>query len=170
MSNSNELGGSKFQQDFAMLEFFQEEYLYHHKHFWQVLIKLTTLAVVVTVLPLTSEIFGVKLENISAEAKFFFPILGFLISVFSLVILCQEANRLHWVGNAKRRVNDDMPKRYHYGENKARKIKIPLAYLIPWLTFIFELFVIGFCILALCSQMPIGQSHDSIVIPSTPIA
>lgn len=72
MSKEKELSYSTFQNDLEMLKFFHDEFIYHHELFWKLLIKLTILSVVVTILPLTSEIFGVKLDNISQEARFFF--------------------------------------------------------------------------------------------------
>lgn len=155
MSADTEHINGKFQRDFEMLKFFHDEYIYHHKHFWQVLFKLSTLSIVVTILPLTSEIFGVKLDEISQGAKFFFPSLGLLTSIFSLIIMLQEANRLRWIGNSKAVVNNDMPKHYRYTQNETRKIKVSLAVLIPWLTFGFELIVISFCFFILFIQTPI---------------
>lgn len=53
----NEDNISEIQQDFEALKYFQDEFQYRHKHFWNVMIKLFVLDVVILLLPFSTEIF-----------------------------------------------------------------------------------------------------------------
>ena len=92
---------STFEKDLAMLKFFQEEFLYRHKHYWDVLMKTFLVAVVVTVLPIVSEVLGVKLDDLPRQYLFFFPALGAAISLLSYDLLRRESDRLNRVGGFK---------------------------------------------------------------------
>lgn len=63
----NEDNISEIQQDFEALKYFQDEFQYRHKHFWNVMIKLFVLDVVILLLPFSTEIFGISLAPIKPE-------------------------------------------------------------------------------------------------------
>lgn len=57
-TNTNE-----FDRDVQMLKYFQDEFLYRNKHFWNILVKSFLLTVTVTIIPIIKEIFGIEFDN-----------------------------------------------------------------------------------------------------------
>ena len=92
-------------RDVEMLKFFQEEFIHRHKLFWEILTKSFILVVVVALLPISSEVLGLVLDDIPLEIQVIFPILGILISIFSAVILWGENKRMIAVNDAKYYLN-----------------------------------------------------------------
>lgn len=54
---------NEFDRDVQMLKYFQDEFLYRHKHFWNILVKSFLLTVTVTIIPIIKEIFGIEFDN-----------------------------------------------------------------------------------------------------------
>lgn len=55
-----------------MLQFFQDEFIYRHTHFWNILMKLFILDAIIVLLPLVSEIMGISLKAIDHHFLFIF--------------------------------------------------------------------------------------------------
>lgn len=58
-----------------MLDYFQNEWLYRHKHFWDISIKLFLFNLVFTMLPFISEAFGITFR-LNQFPMLTFPIFG----------------------------------------------------------------------------------------------
>ena len=65
----------KFNNTFQMLNYYQEEFLYRHKHFWNVLTKSVILISTITTIPITSEFLGIVVNDMVKDYMFVFPIL-----------------------------------------------------------------------------------------------
>ena len=113
MDNSNVC--ENFEHDLAMLNYFQEEFMFRQKHYWDILIKLFALSIIVTILPITSEVFGISLISIHQRFLLIFPAIGLIISLCSLFLLLGEAKRIRAVNDAKYRINRQyMDEKYQY--------------------------------------------------------
>lgn len=132
---------STFEKDLAMLKFFQEEFLYRHKHYWDVLMKTFLVAVVVTVLPIVSEVLGVKLDDLPRQYLFFFPALGAAISLLSYDLLRRESDRLNRVGGFKNDLLQKLEERYRYQPVKGSGTKEGIAYYMMRVVLAVELFM-----------------------------
>ena len=132
---------STFEKDLAMLKFFQEEFIYRHKHYWDVLMKTFLVAVVITVLPIVSEVLGVKLDDLPRQYLFFFPGLGTAISVLSYDLLRRESDRLNQVSQAKRELSQKMEERYRYQPVQGSGTKAGIAYYMMRVVLAVELFM-----------------------------
>lgn len=135
---------NKFEEDIKMLTYFHDEFMYRHKHYWDTLIKLFLLTVVISILPITTQIFGIELSHLPRLILFCFPALGLIVSVFSLVILHQEAKRMSAVNTAKYRINKQMDPLYHYDyfDKDEKKKSTPLSLQMPVVVFLFEFIII----------------------------
>ncbi len=143
-----------FQHDLEMMDYFQNEFMFRQKHFWDILIKLFTLTVVITILPIASEVLGTELNAIPAKCMFLFPALGFIISFLNLFLLKQEAEKIAAVNEAKYRINREcMDSKYHYvyfknWEADAQSKAKWLSHQLPWLVFFLEVLIaLGVCII-----------------------
>lgn len=105
---------NEIQQDFEALKYFQDEFQYRHKHFWNVMIKLFVLDVVILLLPFSTEILGISLAPIKPEYIACFPIFGALIAILTFIILNDEAKKISAVNQAKYRISRGLPEKYHY--------------------------------------------------------
>lgn len=105
---------NEIQQDFEALKYFQDEFQYRHKHFWNVMIKLFVLDVVVLLLPISTEIFGISLAPLKPEYAVCFPFFGALIAILTFIILNDEAKKISAVNKAKYRIARGLPEKYHY--------------------------------------------------------
>ena len=140
-----------FEDDLEMLRYFQEEFMFRQSHYWNILFKFFVLTIVVAILPIAGEVFGISLNSIQQKYLIFFPILACLIASFSLIILLDEARKVQAVNEAKYRINRmNMDSRYHYeyyndqvgkGMNKSKKRRW-LAFKMPWFTFALEIIII----------------------------
>ena len=146
-----------FEHDFQMLNYFQEEFKYRHQHYWEILIKLFTFTIGVTVLPVISGVFGLNLSSVPRSFLICFPGIGAMLSLFSFFILYDKAKKLSAIGHAKYRVNVMlMDPKYHYefynkaylehiqnntDHSKSAKHKL-LAYKMIWIKLIVEWFII----------------------------
>lgn len=130
-----------------MLEYFQQEWQYRHSHFWNICIKLFILNIIVTMLPFTSEIFGIII-SVNSIPSIIFSITGCIISILALVIMNDESKKLMAVGKVKYRINNqmnDLYKYHSYVDDMSRRRNL-LAGKLPKYIFIFQLIVNGFLI------------------------
>lgn len=150
---------STFQQDLEMMRYFQDEFMFRHKHYWDILVKFFTLTVIISILPIASQVFGIALNTIPHRYLLCFPALGLIVSVTSLIILLSEAKKMSSANDAKYNINKHcMDPKYHYkfydnviGTEKSNK-KRWLSFLMPWLVFFLEILIIlGICIVILFS-------------------
>ncbi|MBE6844657.1 MAG: hypothetical protein E7508_02930 [Ruminococcus sp.] len=104
------------EHDIQMLNYFQNEFLYRHTHYWSIAIKLFITTVVITILPLTTSVFGIELSNITDKKLILcFPVLGLITALISFLILRNEAQRINAVNRAKYRINKEcLPSKYQY--------------------------------------------------------
>ena len=138
-----------FNNDLEMLKYFQEEFMFRQKHYWDLLIKLFALTLGVTILPIASEVFSISIKPIPQNYLLCFPALGFLISLFSFFLLRKEARKMSSVNEAKYRINRQyMDPKYHYafynrnvGTGISDKKKL-LSFQMTWFVFTLELIVI----------------------------
>ena len=104
-----------FENDLKMLNFFQNEFYYRHKHYWSLVIKSFTFVLFVTTLPITTGVLGISVAKMPKWILYCFPVLGMIISSLSAYILCGEARRMSTVSKAKYRINRDlMDQKYQY--------------------------------------------------------
>ena len=138
----------KFEKDLLMLQYFQEEFQYRHKHFWNILILLFVLCVVIIILPIAPEVMGIKIQELSNIQKLLFPVLGMVVAGLSFVILKDEAKKIGAVNEAKYRINSKMAEEYRYvnyvGDMADKKKKLSLS--LPVYVLIAELLL---CLLVL---------------------
>ena len=149
---------NNFENDYKMLTYFQDEFVHRDEHFWKMVIYSFLLVVVISILPIVNEIFGISIEHNTVQAiAFVFPFIGAIISVLSFIILSSEAKRVNAVNQAKYRINKMMDEKYQYvfykksktseKESKkpySRKIngKNPLVCKIPYLFLLFEFLIL----------------------------
>lgn len=156
-----------FDRDFQMLTYFQNEYEYRHKNYWDILIKLFILTTVVTILPVISGIFGLEITYMPRGLLFCFPMLGLVISVLNVVILYDKAKKFNAIGRVKHRINLKMEEPlYHYEffnkdyvksllsdndeeSKKEKKINF-LSYKMIWFVFSVEVAIVVCVVIALC--------------------
>lgn len=150
---------STFQQDIEMMRYFQDEFMFRHKHYWDILIKFFTLTVIISILPIASQVFGIELNTIPHRYLLCFPTLGLIVSVISLIIQLGEANKMRSANEAKYYINKHhMDPKYRYkfyddviGTKDTKKSKW-LSFRLPWLVFSVEILIIlGICIIILFS-------------------
>ena len=141
----------KFDRSLEMMKYYQDEFMYRHKLFWDLLIKFFVLFIVVSTLPIMSGVLGAKLSEIPQRYLIIFPIVGILISLFSRYILLEESRRLTSVNDTKKSINQKcfIPK-YQYIEcakkgNKTTNKK--LSSRLPNIMFFLELVIAGCVIL-----------------------
>ena len=143
---------SLFEKDFQMLQYFQDEFMYRHKHFWQLLFKLFTLSIAVTIIPLTSQVFDIKFSETIKAFSYWFPFMGLLIAILGTYLLQSEAKRMSAVGSAKSTLSKKMGERYQYqyfDENAKNSSSLKdinkkkhLAHQLPIIVFLVELVII----------------------------
>lgn len=122
-----------------MLDYFQQEWLYRHQHFWNVSIKLFLFNIVLTMLPFISGAFGITFD-LKQIPVLIFPIIGFLLAIVCYFITKGEAKRLDEVGGVKYKINRQMNILYQYNKyHKTNSSKKKLAYLMPMIILVFEL-------------------------------
>ncbi len=112
-----------------MLDYYQNEWLYRHKHFWNLLIKLFVFNLFIAVLPFISNVYEIEFENLEI-LKFIFPIAAFVITGASTYALFIEADRMSLVGAKKYEINRYMDKLYQYKSDNITFKKNFKAYLI----------------------------------------
>lgn len=138
-----------FQQDLEMLKYFQEEFFFRQKYYWTFLAKSFFLTVGISAIPIVSEIFGIVPKEIPHPYRLFFPLLGLIISIFSLILLLKNAKKMNSVNNAKYRINRLMSSRYHYefrNDNVGKKDiehNTWLSTSIVWIAFFLEIAIIA---------------------------
>ena len=153
-----------FQKDIQMLQYFQDEFMYRHKHFWQLLTKLFILTIVVTIAPITTQVAGVIFNDSIKSFSLCFPVLGLILASLGFHILQSEAKRMHAVNDAKKRINKKIGKRYRYetfdkSAQKDTTLKNTgkhnlLAFQLPVLIFVTE-FIIAVGVFVVLLRTPI---------------
>lgn len=105
----------QFDCDIEMLKYFQAEFMYRHKHFWDIMIKVFTLVVITSLLPFVSEIAGTKLIDSARLYSLCFPVIAFVTAFIGKWVLEDEATKMRAVNKAKYALNREyMIDRYHY--------------------------------------------------------
>lgn len=102
----------KFNNTFQMLNYYQEEFLYRHKHFWNVLTKSVILISTITTIPITSEFLGIVVNDMVKDYMFVFPILGIILSISCFCILLDEGKKMKAISKTKLRINNELPIKY----------------------------------------------------------
>ncbi len=141
----------QFEFSFKMLEYFQNEFFFRQKHYWSTLIRLFSLTVIITILPIASEIYGIVLNDLPKQYLLCFPGVGLTIAILTLVLLRNEARKIKAVNEAKYRINKQcMSPEYHYvfynvevGQEMESKKHKWLSFQMPWLVFSLELIIIA---------------------------
>lgn len=123
-----------------MLDYFQQEWVYRHQHFWNLTIKLFTLNIIITMLPFISEAFGITFR-VQLFPSMIFPIIGLILAFISCYITEQEATRLSAVGRAKYDIINQMDKLYQYHMFEKKDSKKWMAPTIPKLILVFQVFI-----------------------------
>lgn len=103
----------KFQNDKQMLDYFQNEWLYRHKHYWGLVLKLNAFNFTVSLLPFITSLFGVDIK-LDRFPPVIFPVAGIVLAIVTYWIITDEAKKLSAVGKAKYRINESMDALYHY--------------------------------------------------------
>lgn len=117
-----------FDHDLKMLNYFQNEFYYRHKHYWNLTIKACAFSMSVSTLPLTTGVFGFSTESLPVWLLYYFPAFGLIVALFSAYMLYGEAKRMTAVNDAKRRINAHMEELYHYVSYQTKK-KRPAEYI-----------------------------------------
>ncbi len=127
-----------------MLNYYQNEFMYRHTHYWHITIKLFLLTIVVSLLPLSTTILGIELKDISNKNILLcFPILGFIISLLSFLIIREESKRMNAVNKAKYRINRTLPSKYQYEFYENKQSKKWMARIVSQSCFIAEILIIA---------------------------
>lgn len=93
MSGNNNFNKDNFDMDYQMLNYFQEEFIYRHKHFWNIVIKSFLLTITITIIPIVSEIFGITFNDIISNFLLVFPMMGFALAIGSFMLLLDESKK-----------------------------------------------------------------------------
>lgn len=133
------------EHDIAMLNYYQNEFLYRHTHYWNLAIKLFIITVVITILPLTTSAFGIEFNNITDKKLLLcFPVLGLITALIGFLILRNEAKRINAVNRAKYRINREcLPIKYQYIQYENKDAKKWQTFVISNYILIAELLVIA---------------------------
>ena len=141
----------KMEIALEMMKFYQEEFMYRHKHYWDLIIKFFSLFVVVSTLPIISGVLGVELNEISRKHLIFFPIIGMLIAILGRHVVLMEVKFMASANKSKYRINQKLlPDKYQYEwfdkENLNSKKK-RFSFKLPNIIFVFELLIAGCVVL-----------------------
>ncbi len=146
-----------FEQNAKMLEYFQNEFMYRHTHYWNLLIKIFILTIIVAILPLTSEALGIAVIELAVNQMLIFPMISLVIAIYGFIVLLDEAKKMRAVNNAKYRINKQMDEKHQYdlyNPNVGKKEGVEkkdkknwLVYKITYMAFIVELLIIFFATL-----------------------
>lgn len=141
-----------FDRDYQMLNYFQDEFLYRHKHFWNFGVKSFLLTMTITIIPIANEIFGLTFSDMISSFLLVFPAIGMTLAIGSFFIMLDECKKMEAVNAAKYRINRNMDEKYQYifynnfSESKFcdkhNKIKYSLARSLTVMFFILEITVI----------------------------
>lgn len=104
----------QFDCDIEMIKYFQEEFVYRHKHYWNIVFKVFTMVVITSLFPFASEISGIRLIETARLYSLCFPVIAFVVACLGKFVLDDEATKIKAVNNAKYAVNKCMIKRFHY--------------------------------------------------------
>lgn len=110
----NNINSDEFERDYKMLMYFQEEFVYRHKHYWSLVVKSFLLTIGITIIPIVSEIFGLSFNDVVSKFSLIFPILGIFLAIESFYLISKEANRISMVNSAKYKINKKMISKYRY--------------------------------------------------------
>lgn len=120
-----------FERDLKMLNYFQSEFQYRHGLYWRNLVILFILDVIVTIIPLTVEVFGIKFADLPKSYPICFPLFGIMIAIFTYFILSDEAKKITAVNKAKYRISESMEEKYRYvnyvGDMSAKKNQLTFS-------------------------------------------
>ena len=134
-----------------MMKFYQEEFMYRHKHYWDLIIKFFSLFVLVTTLPIISGVLGVALKEISQKHLVFFPIIGVLIAALGRHVVMMEVKFMASANKSKYRINQKLiPAEYQYewfDKTNLNSKKKRFSFQLPNIIFIFELLIAGCVVL-----------------------
>lgn len=103
-----------FSKDFQMLQYFQSEFEYRHKHCWSIMIKMFILTVLITIIPITSQVLEISFTEITKTYALYFPAVGFIVAWLGFGIVYLEFKRMTAVNKAKLRIIQKMGTRYQY--------------------------------------------------------
>lgn len=134
-----------------MIKFYQEEFMYRHKHYWDLIIKFFVLFVVVTTLPIISGVLGVELKEVTQKYLVCFPIIGVMIAVFGRHVIMKEVKFMASANNTKYRIIQKLlPEKYQYeyfDKKNLNSKKKKFSFQLPNLMLIFEFLIAGCVIL-----------------------
>ncbi|MCH5142438.1 MAG: hypothetical protein J1G07_01820 [Clostridiales bacterium] len=134
---SNEEKNENFENNYKMLLYFQDEYKYRHKHFWDTLKMFFTLNITISLLPFISGFFNYEID-IAKFPIYIFPIIGICTAIVSSIFLKLEMEVFNSVARKKFRINELFPKEeYKYEKLKTKKISIKIILT----NLIFQIFV-----------------------------
>lgn len=133
-----------FDNDYKMLDYFQKEFMYRHKHFWNIAIKSFLLTITITIIPMVDEIFGISFNDFTNDFLLIFPAIGGIVAIVSSIILLYESERMKRVNDVKFRINKKMNKKYQYvfHDKNSSYNKVTLAKALIFFTLEFELIVV----------------------------
>lgn len=162
--NNNQKNEKIFDRDYQMLNYFQEEFIYRHKHFWNIVIKSFLLTITITIIPIVSEIFGLTFNDIISNFLLVFPAMGTALAIVSFLLLLDEGKKMEAVNIAKYRINKKMDVKYQYyfynkfsknefRDRKSDKKKCSLAKSLAILLLIIELTIITIVLIMLLNNM-----------------
>lgn len=167
-----------FFRDYQMLSYFQEEFTYRHKHFWNVLTKSFLLTITITIIPVVSEIGGLKFNDVIRGFLFIFPIAGAGLAIGGFLLLWDEGKKMNAVNIVKYRINQKMPSVYHYFfydkfsedefRNRRGKKRCPLAKSLAVLLLVVEISIISIVFIMLLNATNAGE-YSHTVGNDTPI-
>ena len=116
-----------FEQDLKMLQYFQNEFEYRHKHYWHILERFFLVFIVIVTLPILKGVFGIEFTGEKVgNVLYLFPLIAIFVAIIQFLVLIDEAKKLNAVNRAKYRLNKKhMDERYRYwfysDEEKAQK-------------------------------------------------
>lgn len=153
-----------FEQDLKMLQYFQDEFEYRHKHYWSIMERFFILFIIVATLPVLKGVFGIEMNHDYVRHVMVFEVAAVAIAVIQLIVLLNEGQKIRAINCSKYDLNRKMTEaKYHYymySEEKPKtlrkKIKSPkdgkadkktgkigLAQLLPYLIFAFQIIIVA---------------------------
>lgn len=150
--------------ELEMLRFYQEEWLFRVAHFWRLVVRFTTINLIITFAPLLTGPF--KGEIFGGRWAYMFPILGMFFALISRWIIAQEARRQDRVQVARNAMAEKMPggdlycKITYPKRKKFTKIyNKPLKYALPIIMTVFQFVAAIFSLILIDPAVPVKLIH-----------
>lgn len=111
----NNFNTDTFDNDYKMLKYFQDEFIYRHQNFWKLCNRFFVLTVAIIILPLVSDLFGLSFNDSAKKLPLLlFPVVGIFVACITFLVLQKEGKWIREVNAAKVTIGKRMHSDYQY--------------------------------------------------------